>query len=313
MFCAIQRLHFQEFAVVEHRLDHLVHVVRLVGRVRDQRVERQVIVGDIKVADDRVHHRVVEIVRWQVPEQRLDVVDRVVLVGGQVVRVARLRVVGTRAAQLLHRDVLAGDRLDHVRAGDEHVRGLVDHDGEVGECRGVDGAARARAHDERDLRDHAGRADVAEEDLAVQAERDDALLDARAAGVVDADDRAAVPHRHVHHLDDLLAEYLAERAAEDREVLREHADRPAVDGAVPGHHAVAVWPGLGHAEVRRAVPGELVEFDERTLVEQHVDAFAGGLLAPGVLLFHGAGGAGMHRFVDPAAVDLRACRRWCGY
>jgi hypothetical protein len=89
---------------------------------------------------------------------------------------------------------------------------------EVGDRRGVDGAAGARAHDERDLRDDP-EAHVAQEDLAVEAERDDALLDARAAGVVDADDRAAHLHREVHDLDDLLAEDLAERAAEDGEVL----------------------------------------------------------------------------------------------
>ena len=35
--------------------------------------------------------------------------------------VARLGVVGARAAEVLHRDVLAGDGLDHVGAGDEHA------------------------------------------------------------------------------------------------------------------------------------------------------------------------------------------------
>jgi hypothetical protein len=44
----------------------------------------------------------------------LDVVDRVVLVGGHVVAVAGLGVVGARAAEVLHRDVLAGHRLDDV-------------------------------------------------------------------------------------------------------------------------------------------------------------------------------------------------------
>ena len=79
---------------------------------------------------------------------------RLLVVGGEV-RHARLRVVGHGAAELLELDLLAGDRLDHVGARDEHVRGLLDHEDEVGHGRGVDGAARARAHDQRDLRDHA--------------------------------------------------------------------------------------------------------------------------------------------------------------
>ena len=103
-------------------------------------------------------------------------------------------------------------------------------------------AAGAVAHDHRDLRDDAGRVHVAAEDLAVEAERDDALLDPGAGALVDADDRAAGLHGEVHDLGDLLAVDLAEGAAEDREVLGEDADLAAVDGAVAGDHAVAVGP-----------------------------------------------------------------------
>ena len=41
-----QRLHLEELAVVEDVLDDRVHVVGLVGRVRDERVELAVGVGD---------------------------------------------------------------------------------------------------------------------------------------------------------------------------------------------------------------------------------------------------------------------------
>ena len=43
MFGANSALDLEELAVVEHVLDHRVHVVRLVGGVRDQRVEREVV------------------------------------------------------------------------------------------------------------------------------------------------------------------------------------------------------------------------------------------------------------------------------
>ena len=141
---------------------------------------------------------------------------------------------------------------------------------------------------------------VAAEDLAVHAQRRHALLDAGAAGVVDADDRAAGLQREVHHLDDLLAVDLAQRAAEDGEVLGEHGDRAAVDGAVAGDHAVAVRAVVLQAEVGRAVPGELVQLDERALVEQQFDPLTGRQLALGVLLLDGARGAGVRRLVDTA-------------
>ena len=209
---------------------------------------------------------------------------RLVLVGEHRVRHTALAVVRARAAELVEADVLAGDRLDDVGTGDEHVRGLVDHHGEVGDGGGVDRAAGARAHDQRDLRDDAGGQDVAPEDLAVEPEGDHALLDARAARVVDADHRHAGLHREVHDLDDLLAEDLAEAAAEDGEVLGEHAHRAAVDRAVAGDDAVAVGPVVGQVEVVGAVPRERVELDEGALVEQHVDPLARGRLAAGVLL-----------------------------
>ena len=297
-------------------VDDLVHVVGLVRRVGDQRVELGVGVGDLAAgrrasAGRAGGRRVVQVVRRQVGQQLPGEVQAVVLVRGLVVRDAGLDVVRVRAAELLEADLLAGHRLDHVGPGDEHVRGVLDHQREVGDRGGVDRAARARPHDQRDLRDHAGGDHVAVEDLGEQAERDHALLDPRAAAVVDADHRAAGLHRVVHHLDDLLAVHLAERAAEDGEVLAEHAHRPAVDGAVAGDHAVAVGPVGVHAEVGGAVPGQLVELGERARVEQPVDPLARGHLALGVLALHG-------RAAEPACTassrrcpDRRACPRWC--
>ena len=276
---------------------HGVHVVRLVRRVRDERVEERVLLRDVRLDVGVEDRRLVQVVARQVRQQLLDVLDRVVLVGTHVVRVAAARVVRARAAEVLHRDVLAGDGLDHVRPGDEHLRGLVDHHHEVGQRGGVDVPAGRRAHDQRDLRDHAAGVHVALEDLAVQPERDHALLDARAAALVDPDDRAAELHRQVEHLDDLLAVDLAQAAAEDRDVLAEHRDRPAVHRAVAGDHAVAVRALLLLAEVRGAVPGQLVHLDEAALVEQHLDPLAGRLLALGVLLLDHPLRPGVHGLV----------------
>ena len=88
---------------------------------------------------------------------------------------------------------------------------------------------------------------------------------------------------HVHHLADLLGEDLGERAAEDREVLAEDADRPAEDRAVARHDGVAPRPLLAHAELALAVAHEAVELDERAGVEQELDPLAGEELAALVL------------------------------
>lgn len=149
---------------------------------------------------------------------------------------------------------------------------------------------------------------VAAENLAVRAEGGDAFLDAGAAGVVDADDGAAGLEREVHHLDDLLPVDLAEGAAEDGEVLGEDGDRTAVDGAVAGDHAVAVGAVVLESEVGRAVPGELVQFDERVLVQEEFDPLAGRQLALGVLLVDGACRTGVRGFLD-TALQIRELAR----
>jgi hypothetical protein len=170
--------------------------------------------------------------------------------------------------------LLAGHRLHHVRPRDEHVRAALDHQHEIGDRGRVDGAAGARAHDQADLRDDARALDVAPEDLRVAGQRDDTLLDARAAGVVDADDGAAELGGQVHHLADLFGEDLRQAAAEDGEVLREDADAPTEDRSVAGDDRVAVRSLLAHPELRLAMAHIAIELDERPRIEQLLRSFA---------------------------------------
>ena len=74
-----------------------------------------------------------------------------------------------------------------------------------------------------------------------------------------------------------------QRAAEHGEILTEHEDDPAVDGAVAGDHPVAGNGGVGHAEVGAAVLDEHVPFLEAAVVEKQLDAFARAELAFGML------------------------------
>ncbi len=183
-------------------------------------------------------------------------------------------VVRSRAAQLVFGDFFMRHRLDHVRPGDEHVRGLVDHQNEVGDRRRIHGAARARPHDGRDLRHHAAVERVAQKNVGVAGQRHHAFLNASAARVIQADDRRAHLGGQVHDLHDLAGVRFGERSAEHREVLREHKDQPAFDAAVTGDEPVAVKLLLRHAEVAAAVGDQLVGLFERAFIEQELDALA---------------------------------------
>ena len=201
------------------------------------------------------------------------------------------------AAQGLVVHVLAGDALDDRRSGEIHVRGILDHQGEVREGGGVHRAAGAGTEDAAHLRHHARSEDVALEDLAEAGEGVDAFLDAGAAGIIQADDGRAGADRQVHHLADLLGHGLGEGSPGDREVLGEHVHQAAVDGAATGHHAVAVVVLLVHAEVRAAMLDEHIVLLEAAFVEKERNPLAGGQLALGVL--------GLDAFLPAAEPGLR--------
>ena len=175
---------------------------------------------------------------------------------------------GRGAAELLFCDFLVRNGLDDVWARHEHIARVFDHDDEVGDGGRVDGAARARSHDRGDLRHHAGRDRVAKKNVGVAAERGHAFLNARATRIVQAHDRRAQLHREVHDLHDLRGVGLGEGSAEDGEVLRERKHLASVDQTMAGDEAVAGNELPGHAEVETAMGDELIEFFERTWVEQ---------------------------------------------
>src|SRR5713226_5367621 len=173
---------------------------------------------------------------------------------------------------------------DHVRASDEHVGRVFDHDVEVGNRRTVHRAARARAHDATDLRHHAAGQSVAQKNVGITAETDDAFLYARAAGIVQADDRGADLHRQVHYFANLFGVRFREGAAKDSKVLREDKDFAAIDQAVGGDDSVAGIDFFLHPKVARAMFDQLIEFLKRAVIEQELDALARSQLAGGVLL-----------------------------
>ena len=206
------------------------------------------------------------------------------------------------AAEGLVVHVLAGDALHDRRTGQVHVGSVLHHQGEVREGGGIHRTAGARAEDTADLRHHARSEDVPFKDLSETGQGVDAFLDARAAGIVQADDRGAGADRQVHHLANLFGHRLGQGSAGDGEILRKDIHYTAVDGAAAGHHAVAVEVLLVHAEVRAAVLHEHIVLLEAALeaafVEKERNPLAGGQLALGML--------GLDAFLPAAETGVRA-------
>eukprot|EP00123_Amoebidium_parasiticum_P013138 comp21793_c0_seq1/m.30974 comp21793_c0_seq1/g.30974 ORF comp21793_c0_seq1/g.30974 comp21793_c0_seq1/m.30974 type:complete len:426 (+) comp21793_c0_seq1:206-1483(+) len=190
----------EELTVINNLLDDGLHAVGLVGAVGHHRVEgRDVAVswvigdedgGGVLVGEGQVADHLAQ------TQQRIDVV-----VEGTVSNTGLLSV-GDGTAQLLLGDHLVGDGFNDIGAGDEHVGGVLDHEGVVGHGRGVHGTTSAGTHDEGQLGDDTGRQDVPLEDIGIAGERLDTLLDTGSAGVVEADDGCTHHHGLVHDLAD---------------------------------------------------------------------------------------------------------------
>src|SRR5262245_62090017 len=163
-----------------------------------------------------------------------------------------------------------GYGLDHFRTGNEHVTIGFHHEYEVGDCRRIDRAARAGTHDRGDLWYHSRRHHIALKYITVARQAIDAFLNARAARVVDADDRRASLHRHFHYFADLVGNHPAKAPAEDREVLRVSIDESPVDGAVAGDHRIAENFLFVQSKIGAVMRAQAVQFDEAAAVEKNV-------------------------------------------
>ena len=149
-----------------------------------------------------------------------------------------------------------------------------------------------------------------------------------AARVVDPDQGAAELRRQIHDLADFLRKDLAQRTAEDGEILGKDEDLATEDRAVAGDDRVAVGSPLEHAEARFAMPDVAVELEERAGIEQFFHSLAGEqlpllalsrnralaarmprLLAQlGELAQLGAGGIGFGRHDASVSRPQRTCR-----
>ena len=277
------RLDLEEVAFVHDLMDQLLDVVRLVRIVRDQRIEG-VFAAVPRIARGELRHARF-VTRWEKVHQPAHLQQRLDVVVIGAVGDGRLRRVHDCPAKLLCRHLLLGNRLHHVRAGDEHVGGVFDHKDEVCHGRRIDVAAGARTHDHRDLRDHPGSEHVAQEHLAIAAKRRHPFLDARAARVEQPDDRRAVLQRHVLDLDHLLGVGFRQGAAEHGEVLGENVSNAAVDGAPAGDHTVAWDLRVLHTELGATMLDVHIELLEGAFVEQELQPFPRGELAARMLGF----------------------------
>ena len=275
---------FEEIALVHHLMDQFLDVIGLVGAFRHQRVER--IFPALGIVFGRPMRRLLAIVERQEIVEPADFLEayHIVLIGPVGNR--GLRRVHFGAAEFFRRHVLVGHGFRHVRPGDEHVRAVAHHEDEIGQRGRIDVAARARPHDDGNLRHDARRQHIALEDFAEPGQRGHAFLNARAARIVEPDDRRAVLHRHVLDLADLLCMRFRQRAAEHGEVLGEDIGHAPVDRAPARDHAVARNARFVGMEIGVAVFDEHIELFERALIEQELDAFARGELALVMLLLY---------------------------
>ena len=175
-------LNLKEVAIIHHSLDDIFHFVGEIGLVGDNRIE--LLIHAVDGIGARLTWRIVQVIRWNEAEQFANHGQAFGVILSHEVGNARGLVVSVRAAELVLGDFFVGDCLDDVRSGDEHVRGLVHHEDEIGNGWGIDGATSAGPHDRRNLRNHAAIKRVAQKNICVTRQGHDTLLNPRTAGIV---------------------------------------------------------------------------------------------------------------------------------
>src|SRR5712664_1004228 len=210
---------FKEIRVVHDGVNRVLDVVGLLRIVGDERVER--FIATVNGVRGGATRRVVDVVGGKKAEQFANHSEAVGVVRRDEVRDAAGGVVSHGAAEFLLGDFLVGDGFDDGGPGDKHVGGIARHKNKIGDGGGIDRAARAGTHDGTDLRDNAAGQSVAKKNIGVAGERRNTFLNARAAGIVEANHGRADAHGLVHNLANFQRIGFRERAAEYGEVLRE--------------------------------------------------------------------------------------------
>src|SRR5262249_41645164 len=144
-------------------------------------------------------------------------------------RDARFAIVGCGTAEFVLGHIFVRYRLDHIRARDEHVRRVVNHDVEVGDGRTVDSAPGARAHDATDLWHDAACESISQKNVCVTAEADNTFLNSRPTGIVESDNRRTNFHCEIHDFANFLGVSFRKGTAEHGEVLSEYKNLSAID------------------------------------------------------------------------------------
>ena len=192
------------------------------------------------------------------------------------------------SSQILVSHLLTGDRLNHIGACYVHLADTADHEDEVRQRGRVGRAAGGRPEYGGYLGHDSRRPRVAKEYLAVAGQTGHTLLNSRAAGVDQTDDRSPAVGRQIHHLTDLVGDGLRQRAAQHSEVLRIDEYEPTVNLAVTGDDGVSEEMLVGETELGGPVNYERVKLFEGTLVQKQDNALTGSQLAPPVLRLYPA-------------------------
>src|SRR6185437_5963593 len=111
--------------------------------------------------------------------------------------------------------------------------------------------------------------------VGIAGERNDALLNARAARIVKADHGRAHAGGGVHNFDDLGGIGLRERSAKNSKVLRENKNQPPVDAAVSSDETIAIILLFSHSKFIGAMGNQAVGLFEAAFIEKEIDSLTG--------------------------------------
>lgn len=124
------------------------------------------------------------------------------------------------------------------------------------------------------------------ENIGISAQRRHAFLNARAAAVVDDNERTLHLNRHVHDMTDFFGMILAQRAADDGKILGRRAGCHAADFAESGYDAVARHAPSVHAEIIDSGFNQLSDLNERARIKQQFQPLPRAELARRLLFLH---------------------------
>ena len=131
-----------------------------------------------------------------------------------------------------------GNSFYYIGTSNKHMTGIFCHEHKIGNCRRIYSAASTGTENSRYLRDNSRRQGIFKKNISISTQTDNAFLDSRSPGIIQADNRNTYFQGHIHYLANFLCKCFRKGSSKHRKVLGKYHHLSTIYSTVSGYNTI---------------------------------------------------------------------------